>query len=102
VERGAALWRLSLPTTAPPLKVSGEQLIEWGGSQRWLCTSAPAALLREAAAAVGGHAVLFRSRDKSAGVLGPLKPPLDRIHRELKRAFDPDGVFNRNRLVPGL
>ena len=34
----------------------------------------------------------------SAGVFAPLKPPLDRIHRELKRAFDPDGVFNRGRL----
>ena len=102
VEGGAGLWRLSVPATAGPLKLSGEQLLEWGGAQRWICTSAPAQTLREAAAAVGGHAVLFRGRDKSVGTFAPLKPPLDRIHRELKASFDPAGIFNRGRLVPGL
>lgn len=102
VEHGAALWRLSVPATTPPLKLSGEQLLEWHGAQRWICTTAPAALLREAAQAAGGHAVLFRGGDKSAGAFAPIKPPLDRIHRELKRAFDPDGVFNPGRLCTGL
>jgi len=102
VEGGAGLWRLSVPPTTAPLALSGEQLIEWGGGQRWLCTSAPAASLRAAAAAAGGHAVLFRAIDKTAGAFAPLAPPLDRIHRELKKAFDPDGIFNPGRLVPGL
>jgi glycolate oxidase FAD binding subunit len=102
VDNGATLWRLSVPQTAPPLKLSGEQLVEWHGAQRWLCTSAPAATIRDAAALVGGHATIFRSRDRSAGVFPPLKPPLDRIHRQLKAAFDPDGVFNPGRLYPGL
>jgi glycolate oxidase FAD binding subunit len=102
VEGGASLWRLSLPQTAPPLKLSGEQLIEWGGAQRWLCTSAPASQLREMAQGAGGHATLFRGADKSAGVFAPLKAPLDRIHRQMKTAFDPDGVFNPGRLYPGL
>jgi glycolate oxidase FAD binding subunit len=102
IEGGASLWRLSVPQTAAPLKLSGEQLVEWGGAQRWLCTSTPAAQLRDAAAAAGGHATLFRTAGPRAGVFSPLKPPLDRIHRELKKAFDPDGVFNPGRLVPGL
>ncbi len=102
VASGAGLWRLSVPATTPPLKLSGEQLVEWGGAQRWLCTTAPAAVLREAAAAAGGHAVLFRATDKAVGAFAPLQPPLDRIHRELKRAFDPDGLFNRGRLVAGI
>ena len=102
VDGGAGLWRLSVPATAPALKLSGEQLLEWGGAQRWICTSAPAQTLREAAASVGGHAVLFRSREKSVGTWAPLKPPLDRIHRELKAAFDPQRIFNPGRLVPGL
>lgn len=102
VEGGACLWRLSVPATAAPLKLSGEQLLEWGGAQRWICTSAPAQTLRDAAAAVGGHAVLFRGRDKSQGIFAPLKAPLDRIHRELKASFDPAGIFNRGRLVPDL
>jgi glycolate oxidase FAD binding subunit len=100
VEHGAGLWRLSLPQTAPALALPGEQLVEWGGAQRWICTTAPAALLRDAAAKAGGHATLFRARDKSAGAFAPLKPPAERIQRQLKAAFDPDGLFNRGRLVP--
>ncbi|MBX3634504.1 MAG: glycolate oxidase subunit GlcE [Rubrivivax sp.] len=99
VAAGAGLWRLSVPSTAPPLKLSGEQLVEWGGAQRWLCTTAPPAALRDAAAAVGGHATLWRAHRREDGGFAPLKPPLARIHRELKQAFDPDGVFNRSRLV---
>jgi len=102
VARGASLWRLSVPQTAPALKLSGEQLVEWGGGQRWLCTTTPAAQVRDAAAGAGGHATLFRSQDKRVGVFAPLKAPLDRIHRELKKAFDPDGIFNRGRLYPDL
>ncbi|MCW5667887.1 MAG: glycolate oxidase subunit GlcE [Piscinibacter sp.] len=102
VEAGAALWRLSVPQTAPVLALPGEQLVEWGGAQRWLCSGVGAAAVRDAAARAGGHATLFRARDKSAGAFAPLKAPLDRIHRELKKAFDPSGVFNAGRLYPGL
>lgn len=100
VDAGATLWRLSLPQTAPPLPVSGELLVEWGGAQRWLCTTAPAAGVREAAAKLGGHATMFYATNKAAGVFAPLAGPLDRIHRELKKAFDPAGIFNRGRLYP--
>jgi len=102
VEGGARLWRISVPATAAPLRLSGEQLMEWGGAQRWLCSSTPANPVREAAAAAGGHATLFRGNDKRGGVFAPLKSPLDRVHRQLKAAFDPDRVFNPGRLYPGL
>ncbi|MFT3663560.1 glycolate oxidase subunit GlcE [Piscinibacter sp.] len=101
VDGGARLWRLSLPPTTPPLGLPGELLMEWGGAQRWLCSAAPAALVREAAARAGGHATLFRG-DKSAGVFAPLSAPLERIHRALKQSFDPAGVFNPGRLYPNL
>ncbi len=102
VEGGASLWRIAVPQTAEPLRLPGEQLIEWGGAQRWLCSPIAAAAVRDAAAKAGGHATLFRAKDKSPGVFAPLKAPLDRIHRELKKAFDPSGVFNAGRLYPGL
>jgi glycolate oxidase FAD binding subunit len=102
LDSGATLWRLSLPPTAPPLALDGDCLTEWGGAQRWLSATLPAAAVRDAAAAAGGHATLFMGHERSAGVFAPLKSPLDRIHRELKRAFDPDGVFNPGRLYPGL
>lgn len=102
VAHGGTLWRMSVPSTAPPLAVSGEQLIEWGGAQRWVCTAMPADAVRDAAAAVGGHATLFLGQDRSPGVFAPLAPPLARIHRALKQSFDPDGIFNPGRLYPDL
>jgi glycolate oxidase FAD binding subunit len=101
VAGGATLWRLAVAATAPPLGLTGEQMVEWGGAQRWVVTTAPAATLREAAAAAGGHATAFRG-SKAAGALAPLAAPLARIHREMKTAFDPDRVFNPGRLYPGL
>ena len=80
----------------------GEQLVEWGGAQRWLCTPAPAAAVRDAASAARGHATLYRAKDKSAGCFHALSAPLARFHRELKKAFDPDRVFNRGRLYAEL
>jgi glycolate oxidase FAD binding subunit len=92
------LWRVSLPTVAPPLTLPGEQMIEWGGAQRWLKTNADAAAIRAAATAVGGHATLYKGGDKSVGVFQPLAPAVARIHRNLKQAFDPAGVFNPRRM----
>jgi glycolate oxidase FAD binding subunit len=100
VQGGASLWRLSVPATAPAMALHGEQLIEWGGAQRWVVTPMAPAQLRETVAAVGGHAVLFRAQDKTAGVFAPLSPPLARIHRQLKAEFDPKGCFNPGRLYP--
>ena len=102
VENGASLWRLSVPQTAPPLPLTGELMVEWDGGQRWLCSALPASAVRDATLKVGGHATLFMAKNKSAGVFAPLAPPLDRIHREIKLAFDPASIFNPGRLYPGL
>ncbi len=94
----APLWRLSLPSVAPPLDLPGPVLIEWGGAQRWLRADSDAERMRQAAARAGGHATLFRGGDKSGGVFTPLPPALMEVHRRLKRSFDPHGVFNPGRL----
>lgn len=91
------LWRLSVPSTTPSL-VLGEQLIEWGGAQRWLRSDASAESIRAAAVEVGGHATLFRGGDKNVGVFQPLAPALGRIHQSMKNAFDPEGIFNPGRM----
>ena len=101
VAAGATLWRLSVPQTAAPMALTGEHLAEWGGGQRWVVTTTAAAAVREAAARAGGHATIFRGH-KAGGALAPLPPPLMRIHRELKSAFDPDRIFNPGRLYPDL
>ncbi len=100
--RGECLWRLSVPATSPVLDLPGEAFVEWGGALRWMRTTAAADTLRAAAAAVGGHATLFRGADRSAGAMAPLAAPLKRIHRELKSAFDPASIFNPGRLYADL
>jgi glycolate oxidase FAD binding subunit len=99
----APLWRLSLPSVTPPLDLPGAQLVEWGGSQRWLRGEHDPLRLREAAAKVGGHAVLFRGGSgdlRAGGVFAPLPAPLMEVHRRLKQRFDPYGVFNPGRMYP--
>ncbi len=97
---GESLMRLSVPDTAPPLGL-GPTLIEWGGAQRWLKLPLPRRPdMSEVLDSTTGHATLFRAADKSAGVFTPLAAPLDRITRELKKQFDPAGIFNRGRLYP--
>lgn len=97
------LWRLSVPPAASALVMRGEQLIEWGGAQRWLRVEQPVADdIRRVAAAVGGHATRYRlapaASGAGAGAFHPLAPAVARIHERLKAAFDPAGIFNRGRM----
>ncbi len=106
----APLWRLSLPSVAPPVGLPGDaesekrirHLIEWGGGLRWMRTTADAATMRAVAARVGGHATLFRGGDRSEGVFHPLPETMLRLHRNLKKQFDPAGILNRGRMYPGI
>lgn len=98
---GGVLWRLALPTATPPLGLDGQGALEWGGGQRWLATDAEPAALRAAAAKAGGHAVLYRAPESlrcREGAFAPLPPALLALHRRLKRAFDPLGIFSPGRL----
>lgn len=102
LEDEAALWRLSLPSTAAALGLAGDTLIEWGGAQRWLKTSMEASALRRVAAALDGHATLYRGGSpllrKTAGVFQPLSKPMAALQSRLKQAFDPAGIFNPGRM----
>jgi glycolate oxidase FAD binding subunit len=94
---GATLWRISVPATAKPLALPGETLVEWFGAQRWLCTTAPAAAVHEAAAQAGGHALAWVTHTPQGVVLPEV---LLKLHRQVQQAFDPDGVFDTGRLWP--
>ncbi len=99
-----SLWRLSVPSTAPRLDLEGPQLIEWGGAQRWWRGEADFAVVCDKAAAVGGHATLFRTRLRQPGApaFHPLSAVLQGLHERLKASMDPDHLFNPGRLVPTL
>ena len=93
----APLWRLSLPSTAA-LDLPGKQLIEWGGALRWVFSEAEAGVIRAAAEQVHGQGTMFRGTTKPQSVFHPLPKPLMAVHRRMKRAFDPHGIFNLGRL----
>ena len=96
----STLWRIGVPDAAPPLDLTGVQVIE-GGGLRWLATGLPASAICARAQALGGHAVRFRGGDRRAP-LATLAAPLLAIHRRLKDEFDPARIFNRGRLHPEL
>jgi glycolate oxidase FAD binding subunit len=97
----ATLWRLSVPDTTPPLDLPGDPLIDWGGSVRWYA-GADARDPREVAAAAGGTAICWRGAPPAGGRFHPLQPTVAALHRRLKQQFDPHGIFNPGRMIPGL
>lgn len=98
-----SLWRLSLPNATTLMPLPGDAILDWGGAQRWLKSTATSAEIRGIAHAAGGHAIRYSllatseyKQDDSPFM--PLAKPLARLHRELKLRLDPHGVFNPGRL----
>lgn len=98
------LWRLSVKSITPSFNSPGEQLLEWNGALRWLCSDGGENIeaIRQMAKEAGGHATLFRADVTRAAVFHPLPPALMKIHRALKEKFDPAGIFNPGRFYPGI
>ena len=101
-----ALWRLSLPATAPVLALpaAAQPLVEWHGALRWVQAPASAGdALRAAAEAVGGSASVFVAAsadpESASGQFDPKSAALAQIHARVKQAFDPAGIFNPGRLA---
>jgi glycolate oxidase FAD binding subunit len=95
---GRNLWRLSAPSAAPVINLPGQWLYDWGGALRWLRTDIPGEEVFRAAEQARGHATLFRGVAGDGCVFQPLPPVLMALHRSLKRAFDPQGLFNPGRM----
>jgi glycolate oxidase FAD binding subunit len=107
-----AVWRLSVKPSdgsrivaavaaAMPLH---RHFYDWGGGLVWLETAsagdAGAAIIRAAVAAHGGHATLVRGPAALRAAVPPFQPEaaaLARISEGIRRAVDPDALFN-----PGL
>jgi glycolate oxidase FAD binding subunit len=93
-----ALWRVSIKSSTPPLALPGKQVIEWNGSLRWVATEAPAQQVFEAARKAGGHATRFRANNGTPMMC--LDPAMLELHKRLKAALDPNGIFGPRRLHP--
>lgn len=98
-----SLWRLSLPDTTPPLDLAGDPLIDWGGALRWYPGEPEHANRpREVAAAAGGTAMCWKGEPPDGHRFHPLQATVATLHRRLKDRFDPHGIFNPGRMIPGL
>jgi glycolate oxidase FAD binding subunit len=96
--RAHPLWRFSVKSSSPALDF-GPTLIEWGGALRWVSANIDAARAHDTATRYGGHASLFRATDKPDGIQR-LSPELLSLHKKLKLALDPHGIFGPGRLHP--
>ena len=102
---GQVLWRLSVPQTAPALNLAWPQLVEWHGGLRWLWAPLSAGpQLQAAAQAAGGSATVFVAAGADAAGdnsrFASYSATDLAMHRRLKAAFDPAGIFNPQRLYP--
>jgi len=89
------LWRV----TAPPAALLPSSLcMNWGGAERWYRVPNPdaAGALVAAVSAAGGSARSFDADYPCSG-----DPVLERYGARLRRAFDPDGLFNPHVMVSG-
>ena len=98
----APLWRISVPPGAPAISVQQKCLIDWGGALRWVRSNTDPAEIFNSVKALGGHASLFRGGDRSGQIQQPLPAALMGIHWNLKKSFDPQGLFNPGRLYEEL
>ena len=101
------LWRISVPPRRQAAEfhraplASGEMAFEWNGAVYWQAARASVTAQTQATQ-LDGTACLFRrapGMDKT-----PFLPPPGavqlRLHRRLKEAFDPAGIFNVGKLYP--
>ena len=96
------LWRLTVPASSAVFDVPGRTLMEWTGAQRWLVPDDARADLHERCVRAGGFATRFRAPQEEMNVFAPLPAALMRIHRELKKTFDPYAILNPGRLYADL
>ncbi len=93
--RSDSLWRLSLPPVAKSVSLKGDCLIDWAGALRWMYSNESPQKIFDYARTTGGHAMMFRSdSQRSSNRFSALSEPVGRIHRNLKRSFDPAGILN--------
>lgn len=97
----ARLWRISVAPMSEPFGANLNQLIDWGGAQRWLKSDESPASIRARAIQLGGHADCF-SGDSTVTTFHPLDRNLLSANRRLKTALDPAGILNPGRMYPEL
>ncbi|MGK6319518.1 FAD-binding protein [Sphingomonas sp. DT-204] len=106
LETSTALWRVNVPPSSGPavaatLEPHGARwLFDWAGGLVWVAFDGDPTLVREAAAKVGGHAMLVRAPEAMRAKVPTFHPPapgVAALEERVRRAFDPAGVFETGR-----
>ncbi len=92
------LWRFAVRSDAPPMFDPEDMLLDWGGGVRWLRGHHAMEELADHAAKQGGHVILFSGGSRKGRVRPDLHEPQKKLHKRLKKAFDPVGILNPGRL----
>ncbi len=95
------LWRISVAPMSESIGKNLNQLVDWGGAQRWLKSDESAETIRTWATRLGGHAESY-SQDQSTATYHPLEKNSFALHQRFKAALDPAGILNPGRMYPGL
>jgi glycolate oxidase FAD binding subunit len=95
------VWRVSVPPTTPALQAPVQPLLDWGGALRWYSGDLQGTDFRALASAAGGTAMRWCG-EGAGSRFHPLSAAVTQIHKRLKQSFDPDGIFNRGRLLADL
>jgi glycolate oxidase FAD binding subunit len=106
--RGAELVGM-IAATAKTDKIEAEVIYDWAGGLVWVMLApsddAGAALIRRAAGACGGQAMLIRApaaTRAAVDVFSPQEPGLASLTKRVKQGFDPNGVLNPGRMWAGV
>jgi len=89
-------------------ETGGDVLYDWGGGLIWAALppkpDAQAALVRQRANAVGGHATLLRASEavrRQVDVFHPAAEGVAALGERVRQSFDPKGILNRGRMRRG-
>jgi glycolate oxidase FAD binding subunit len=98
------LWRVIVPAREAPALIAAfdeaDWLFDWAGGLIWLASAADPQAIRDAARKAGGHAALIRADAAMRTMVPALHPqaaPLAALEMRVRRAFDPNGVFETGR-----
>lgn len=99
------LYRVSVkPATSDfPQDSCGEPvLLDWGGAMRWYQGEDIRSAITDAALKANGHVTIFRNGDRNGEVIAPVSGLTMNLQNNLKKVFDPSGIFNPGRMYRAL
>ncbi len=110
------IWRISVAAShgaqfiaAMMRRMEAHAVMDWSGGLIWLevpkSADAGAADIRRVVGQFGGHATLIRASSdvrRAIDVFHPLDPPLAKLTKSIKTAFDPKRILNPGRMYAGV